>query len=815
MTSIPVSPTSKLKDTTMANYVRPYVSVEAQQLVFLNPPIISNLPPLIHSGSPSKHLASKSLQSASPKLKKSKFPESFFKSREPTPVHAIDYLKVISFLTNKHSTDLYERHVDVLLKLCAVYKDKSIPEPHVTPLGTVFMLIINKVNEGATELLIPLENLVKVCLSQASTLHWSMRFLEDLFIVLLSSKISSECKEAIFNGLHSLALHPHAILLSSSFSTMVEMLSSFSFHIPILQHFLLCCTHPTLKSLLRGYPLSPILRSMLVSQSLSMYIKVLTMDLAWEVIVFDQEDVDMWVPVLSEQMDLHLILELFQFMYTMASMVPKISWAFMKVLVSWTMGQELNQPSPVHANLHGNLQVKQLGWSCLDVYLSRSPEACLYVLQHHPYLEFGLGYFNFQPTHGYDQGWTVYELKQIQTHLLSQWSTVFQQLRGQSTSVNSVLKDLEKLSLDDTWVHFFQGIQRCGDKQVLSNHVLPDVDTMDYFLHTLLMLALIGPSSIPFNLGKLLLDPVLTFVHQRPSWFSLQAETQMYLLLSTLGAFHPTLFYHHQVIPLLIEQLSFCHPNPQCQAGMRMAVTMTLWNVVHDQVVCEEQFLALGGVFRLISVLHEEQANPVIGLLLSFLSDLLEAPKTRQHVVHWQQHGLHIYHLLLNLWKQQKAELKFNKSVNAIEELNLNFCCKLFGILKKIGFDISSFLLSLEDRCLLLEIERYMDMKIGLVWEEIQYELIREGVRPTIQDDEVIKVAYNTLRFKQDLIKQLQYQIQLKESQDLQQIEQQFYKTYLEEEQKEAPISLQSSLSTFLYKKSDEPSFELKRKNSK
>ncbi|KAJ1497126.1 hypothetical protein HMI56_005799 [Coelomomyces lativittatus] len=162
MTSIPVSPTSKLKDTTMANYVRPYVSVEAQQLVFLNPPIISNLPPLIHSGSPSKHLASKSLQSASPKLKKSKFPESFFKSREPTPVHAIDYLKVISFLTNKHSTDLYERHVDVLLKLCAVYKDKSIPEPHVTPLGTVFMLIINKVNEGATELLIPLENLVKV-----------------------------------------------------------------------------------------------------------------------------------------------------------------------------------------------------------------------------------------------------------------------------------------------------------------------------------------------------------------------------------------------------------------------------------------------------------------------------------------------------------------------------------------------------------------------------------------------------------------------------------------------------------------------------
>uniref|UniRef100_A0A8C8ELQ3 Cilia- and flagella-associated protein 69 ARM repeats domain-containing protein n=1 Tax=Oncorhynchus tshawytscha TaxID=74940 RepID=A0A8C8ELQ3_ONCTS len=187
-----------------------------------------------------------------------------------------------------------------------------------------------------------------------------------------------------------------------------------------------------------------------------------------------------------------------------------------------------------------------------------------------------------------------------------------------------------------------------------------------------------------------------------------------------------------------------------------------VWSCIVGCYTTEDVFLEKEGIFLLLDL---NMQNVVLGTLL----ELCDNPKTMSHILAWRgQKSLTTPGLLLQLWRQEEAELGVsrdlygrisdpkkpilcyyqeeddsqvslpaNRPSAAVMDVSENLRSKIYSVFCKLGFEALPGL-STEDYITLSIVTRYLDFKVGEVWDEISKELSLEGVRPVTPDEEAL-----------------------------------------------------------------------------
>ncbi|XP_034401781.1 cilia- and flagella-associated protein 69-like isoform X2 [Cyclopterus lumpus] len=193
----------------------------------------------------------------------------------------------------------------------------------------------------------------------------------------------------------------------------------------------------------------------------------------------------------------------------------------------------------------------------------------------------------------------------------------------------------------------------------------------------------------------------------------------------------------------------------------------------------EDFFLAKEGACLLLDLLSSSP-RCVHCIVLAALLELSDNPNSLSHILSWRDAGGQTApRLLLHLWRDEEEELKVSRnrqggiadpqrpilihhqqedsqlsfpssmSSAAVLELSENLRLKIYSIFCKLGFqDLPG--LSRKHYVTLSIVRRYLDFKVGEVWDEIRRELSLDGVRPITPDEEALsticRIAADTAR---------------------------------------------------------------------
>ncbi|XP_033950602.1 cilia- and flagella-associated protein 69-like [Pseudochaenichthys georgianus] len=204
-----------------------------------------------------------------------------------------------------------------------------------------------------------------------------------------------------------------------------------------------------------------------------------------------------------------------------------------------------------------------------------------------------------------------------------------------------------------------------------------------------------------------------------------------------------------------------------------------VWSCIVGCYTTEDYFLAKEGASLLMDLLSSSPRCLHCNVLASLL-ELCDNPNALSHILSWRDsRGQTAPRFLLQLWMDEEEELKVSRDQDggiadpqrpilgvyqqevpqlsfpanvpsaAVLELSENLRSKVYSIFCKLGFhDLPG--LSRKHYVALSVVRRYLDFKVGEVWEEVSRELGLDGVRPTTPDEEalsaVCKISEDTAR---------------------------------------------------------------------
>ncbi|KAM9839136.1 cilia- and flagella-associated protein 69 [Aulostomus maculatus] len=192
-----------------------------------------------------------------------------------------------------------------------------------------------------------------------------------------------------------------------------------------------------------------------------------------------------------------------------------------------------------------------------------------------------------------------------------------------------------------------------------------------------------------------------------------------------------------------------------------------VWSCIVGCYTTEDYFLAKEGAFLLLKLLSSSP-RCVHGIVLATLLELCDNLNTLSHILTWRDNrGQTAPRLLLQLWRKEEAELGVSRNQHggiadpkkpllghhqqeetqpsfavhapsaAVLEISENLRAKIYSIFCKLGFQELPGL-STEDYVTLSIVKRYLDFKVGEVWDEISEELSVDGVRPITPDHQAL-----------------------------------------------------------------------------
>ncbi|KAG8507846.1 Cilia- and flagella-associated protein 69 [Galemys pyrenaicus] len=189
----------------------------------------------------------------------------------------------------------------------------------------------------------------------------------------------------------------------------------------------------------------------------------------------------------------------------------------------------------------------------------------------------------------------------------------------------------------------------------------------------------------------------------------------------------------------------------------------SIWCCILGCYLSEDYFLEKEGIFLLLDLLALNQkkfCNLILGIMVEFCDN----PKTTAHVKAWRgKKDQTAASLLIKLWRKEEKELgvkrdKYGKIIDtkkplftsfqeeqkfiplpancptvAVMDVAENIRAKIYAVLGKLDFENLPGL-SAEDFVTLCIIHRYLDFKIGEIWNEISEEIKLEKLRPVTTD---------------------------------------------------------------------------------
>ncbi|XP_075886424.1 cilia- and flagella-associated protein 69 isoform X2 [Nelusetta ayraudi] len=192
-----------------------------------------------------------------------------------------------------------------------------------------------------------------------------------------------------------------------------------------------------------------------------------------------------------------------------------------------------------------------------------------------------------------------------------------------------------------------------------------------------------------------------------------------------------------------------------------------VWSCIVGCFTTENYFLAKGGVFLLLELLSSS-LRCIYCIILAILLELCDNPNTLSYILKWRdRNGQTAPRVLLQLWSDEEEKLSVSRNLQgviadpqkpilcphqeedvdrsppvnvpsaAVLEISENLRAKIYSIFCKLGFeDLPG--LSTQHYVTLSIVRRYLDFKVGEVWQEIKRELDLDGVRPISPDAEAL-----------------------------------------------------------------------------
>ncbi|XP_044802693.2 cilia- and flagella-associated protein 69 isoform X2 [Bubalus bubalis] len=194
----------------------------------------------------------------------------------------------------------------------------------------------------------------------------------------------------------------------------------------------------------------------------------------------------------------------------------------------------------------------------------------------------------------------------------------------------------------------------------------------------------------------------------------------------------------------------------------------SIWCCILGCYPSEDYFLEKEGIFLLLDLLALNQkkfCNLILGIMVEFCDN----PKTAAHVNAWRgKKDQTAASLLIKLWRKEEKELgvkrdKYGRIVDtkkplftsfqeeqkiiplpancptiAVMDVAENIRAKIYAVLGKLDFENLPGL-SAEDFVTLCIIHRYLDFKIGEIWNEIYEEIKLEKLRPVSTDKKILE----------------------------------------------------------------------------
>nr|XP_035972395.1 cilia- and flagella-associated protein 69 isoform X3 [Halichoerus grypus] len=195
----------------------------------------------------------------------------------------------------------------------------------------------------------------------------------------------------------------------------------------------------------------------------------------------------------------------------------------------------------------------------------------------------------------------------------------------------------------------------------------------------------------------------------------------------------------------------------------------SIWCCILGCYPSEDYFLEKEGIFLLLDLLALNQkkfCNLILGIMVEFCDN----PKTAAHVNAWRgKKDQTAASLLIKLWRKEEKELGVKRDKHgmiidtkkplftsfqeeqkimplpancptlAVMDVAENIRAKIYAVLGKLDFENLPGL-SAEDFVTLCIIHRYLDFKIGEIWNEICEEIKLEKLRPVNTDKKILEV---------------------------------------------------------------------------
>ncbi|KAI9346986.1 armadillo-type protein [Obelidium mucronatum] len=436
-------------------------------------------------------------------------------------------------------------------------------------------------------------------------------------------------------------------------------------------------------------------------------------------------------------------------------------------------------------------------------------------------LEFLLLYLQLDCTNEGVNVWTDRQLQGLQLQVIGFLNTIIPRIpqrwaavNGNSALLNYLSKALkgnqnegDSVAQNITTSNANNG----GDAAGLVNN--PSTGLVGGTLRLLSRISELGPSqkrALGMQGAFSVLIAILTDRSQRPDiWRA------AFLICSSLCQgckSNKTLFGESGGVEMILPFLIYSSADPKETDSVILAAVECIWGSICGSGANEACFFACDGLFAMLDLLPKSSyvsQRHILGALL----DLLENPKARSHILEWrssenEQRG--VVNLLIKLWtleeqrmgvptghygtlvdekkplagKYQKGHEDPSKKYEdgyVVEELSENLRSKIYSMFCKLGFDGFSEVITVEEQIKLALIAKYLDFKIGEVWEEISEELDNEGIRPISPDLDCINTAKQVIVEKAQAIqgKQADFIKRKNESERLE--EDLFYNTYIKQ----------------------------------
>ncbi|XP_010607841.1 cilia- and flagella-associated protein 69 isoform X2 [Fukomys damarensis] len=458
---------------------------------------------------------------------------------------------------------------------------------------------------------------------------------------------------------------------------------------------------------------------------------------------------------------------------------PMIECGFTRDLILFTTFNEVKSQNPLVkglklSNSYEDFELKKLLFNIIVILCKDLPTVQLLI---DGKVVLALLTYVKKPEKHKVMEWSAAQYEDLQLHAIATLSSVAPLLIEEYLSCQGnarVLAFLEWCESEDPFFshgNSFHGTGGRGNKFAQMRYTLRLLRAMVHLENETVNTDLCEKGTIQQLIG--IFKNIISRPNEKEEAIVLEIQSDILLILSGLCEHHIQRkeIFGTEGVDIILHVMKTDAKKLQSDLGYNVLLFSTLdsiWCCILGCYLSEDYFLEKEGIFLLLDVLALNQkkfCNLILGIMVEFCDN----PKTAAHVNAWRgRKNQTAASLLIKLWRKEEKELGVRRDKNgkiidtkkplftsfqeqqktiplpancpsiAVMDVAENIRAKIYAVLGKLDFENLPGL-SAEHFVTLCIIHRYLDFKIGEIWNEIYEEIKLENLRPVTSDKRILE----------------------------------------------------------------------------